>query len=280
MESIIQIRKKIIESNELEGPQKGLQDYKNKLKIKYEELLELSNDEIFSQLEKLKENDLKLDSLDDDIDIRIKPKNNDDCKKETVLNLFLIIKQKYDMIFNDTIHNHIEIVNIQLIEELKKINENPSNENETIKINGNQINGNKINIQLIEKNDKKCPHCFKIFNELKNYFGLNKNCVLEENDSIIELITYPGYSETKVDDYKSKLDNIFKNYEFLFENSDDFKKASKFYFKGEIKAILSEKRVYHNINKIINEMNQMDLEKSKKRYQLKLKRQSLNLMKI
>ena len=155
------------------------------------------------------------------------------------------------MIFNFTIHNHTEIVNIPLIEELKKIN-------------GNQINGNKINIQLIEKSDKKCPHCFKIFNELKNYFGLNKNCVLEENDSIIELITYPGYSETKVEDYKSKLDNIFKNYEF--EDSVDFKNASEFYFKGEIKDTLSEKRVYHNINKIINEMNQMDLEKSKKRY--------------
>ena len=140
---------------------------------------------------------MKLDSLDDVVEIRIKPKNNHDCKEETVLNLFLIIKQKYGMIFNDTIHNHTEIVNIPLIEELKKIN-------------GNQINGNKINIQLLEKNDKKCPHFFKIFNELKNYFGLNKNCVLEENDSIIELITYPGYSETKVDDYKSKLDNIFK----------------------------------------------------------------------
>ena len=49
-----------------------------------------------------------------------------------------------------------------------------------------------------------------------------------------------------------------------FEDSVDFKNASEFYFKGEIKYILSEKRVYHNINKIINEMNQIDLEKIKK----------------
>ena len=116
MESIIQIRKKIIESKELEGPEKDLQDYKDKLKEKYEELLKLSNDEILSQLEKFKENDLKWDSFDeDDVDIRIKPKNNDDLKDVTVLNLFFIIKQKYGMIFNDTIHNHTEIVNVQLI---------------------------------------------------------------------------------------------------------------------------------------------------------------------
>ena len=43
MESIIQIRKKIIESNDLEGPEKELQVYKNKLKLKYKELLKLSN---------------------------------------------------------------------------------------------------------------------------------------------------------------------------------------------------------------------------------------------
>jgi len=78
----------------------------------------------------------------------------------------------------------------------------------------------------------------------------------------MELITYPGDSETKVDDYKSKLDKIFKNYEI--EDSVDFKKASELYFKGEIKDILKEKRIYQNINRIINEMNQIDLEKIRK----------------
>lgn len=265
MESIIQIRKKIIESNELEGPEKELRDYQNKLKIKYEELLKLSNDKISSQLEKFEENDFKWDLLDDDddVDIRIKPNNNDYSKEVTVLNLFFIIKQKYGMIFNDTIHNHTEIVNIQLIDEIKKINENPSNGNDHVKINGNQINGNnKIDIKINNKENKKCTHCYKIFNELKDYFGLDKNCLLEENKNIIELITNPSESETKIDDYKSKLDKIFKNYEI--EDSVDFKKASDLYFKGEIKDILKEKRIYHNINKIINEMKQIDLEKIRK----------------
>ena len=63
------------------------------MKTKYEQLLKLSNEEILSQLKKLKENQLELDSLDDDVDIRIKPKNNDDWEEVIVLNLFFIIKQ-------------------------------------------------------------------------------------------------------------------------------------------------------------------------------------------
>ena len=270
MESIIQIRKKIVESNDLEGPEKELQDYKNKLKIKYKELLKLSNDEILSQLNKLKDNNLKWDSLDDDINIRIKHKNNNDWKEVTVLNLFFIIKQKYGMLFNDTIHNHTEIVNIQLIDELKKIEENPTNGNEQVKIDGNQINENKIDIKLIVNKNKKCLPCFKIFNDLKNYFGLYKNYLLIENNNILELINYPSDSESKVDDYKSKLDNIFKNYEI--EDSVDFKKASELYFNGEIKEILSEKRVHHNISRIINEMKEIDLEKIKKEVSVKIEK--------
>ena len=260
MESIIQIRKKIIESNDLEGPEKELLDYKNKLKSKYEELLKLSNEDILSQLEKIKENDLKLESSDDNVDIRIKPKNNEDWKEVTLINLFFIIKQKYGLIFNENIHNRTEIVNAQLIDELKNFDEIPLNGEEQININGNQINGNSIVIKYID--NKKCPNHFKILKELKNFFGINKNYLLEENKKILELITYPDDSETKLDDYKSKLDNIFKNYEI--EDSVDFEKASKLYLKGEIKDILSEKRVYQNINKIINEMKPIDLDKIKK----------------
>ena len=261
MESIIQIRKKIVESNELEGPEKELLDYKNKLKTKYEQLLKLSNEEILSQLKKLKENQLELDSLDDDVDIRIKPKNNDDWEEVIVLNLFFIIKQKYGKIFNDTIHNHTEIVNIQLIDEIKKINGVSLNENEQVKVNGNHKNGCEINIKFIDTKNKKCPNHFKIFNELKNYFGIYKNSLLEEKKNILELITYADDSETNINDYKSKLDNMFKNYEF--EDSIDFNNASQLYFNGEIIDILSEKKIYQNVNKIISEMKQVDLEKIK-----------------
>ena len=123
---------------------------------------------------------MELDSLDDDVDIRIKPKNNDDWEEVIVLNLFFIIKQKYGKIFNDTIHNHTEIVNIQLIDEIKKINGVSLNENEQVKVNGNHINGCEINIKFIDTKNKKCPNHFKIFNELKNYFGIYKNSLLEE----------------------------------------------------------------------------------------------------
>ena len=54
---------------------------------------------------------------------------------------------------------------------------------------------------------------------------------------------------------------MFKNYEF--EDSIDFNNASQLYFNGEIIDILSEKKVYQNVNKIISEMKQIDLEKIK-----------------
>ena len=164
------------------------------------------------------------------------------------------------MIFNENIHNHAEIVNAQLIDELKKFDEIPLKGEEQININGNQINGESVDIKFID--NKKCPNHFKILKELKNYFGINKNYLLEENKNILRLITYPYDSETKLNDYKSKLDNYFKNYEI--EDSLDFENASKLYLKGEIKDILSEKRVYQNINKIINEMKPRDLDKIKK----------------
>ena len=55
-------------------------------------------------------------------------------------------------------------------------------------------------------------------------------------------------------------------YKFAYEIEDsvDFEKASKLYLKGEIKDILSEKKIYKNINKIINEMKPIDLDKIKK----------------
>ena len=261
MESIIQIRKKIAESNELEGPEIELLDYKNKLETKYEQLLKLTNEEILSQLKKLKEKQFELGSLDDDVDIRIKPKNNDDWEEVIVLNLFFIIKQKYGKIFNDTIHNHTEIVNMQLIDEIKKINGVSLSGNEQVKVNGNHINGSEINVKVVDKKNKKCQNHYEIFNELKNYFGIHKNCLSEERKNILELITYADNSETNIDDYKSKLDNMFKNYEF--EDSINLNDASQLFFNGEIIDILSEKKVYQNINKIINEMKQVDLEKIK-----------------
>jgi len=98
------------------------------------------------------------------------------------------------LIFNENIHNHAEIVNAQLIDELKKFDEIPLKGEEQININGNQINGESVDIKFID--NKKCPNHFKILKELKNYFGINKNYLLEENKNILRLITFPDDSET------------------------------------------------------------------------------------
>ena len=62
--------------------------------------------------------------------------------------------------------------------------------------------------------------------------------------------------------FKSQLNDIFKDYKF--ENYADFKNASQLYFKGEIIDILSEKKIFRNLTKLKNELNEIDLEKSKK----------------
>ena len=84
---------------------------------------------------------------------------------------------------------------------------------------------------------------------------------MEEKKSILKLITYTDDSETNIGDYKSKLDNLFKNYEL--NDTIDFKNIFQFYFNVAFTDILSEKMIYQNINKLIMEMEQIDLEKIK-----------------
>ena len=261
MESIIQIKKKIKEAENLDGPESDLKAYKDKLKEHYESLLKLLNNKLFSELEALEKDNLTLEINDKDTEILIKPNGNYNSNEEIVVNLFFILKQKYGILFNDTIHNHIEMVNMQIIEELKK--------KDNISVNGKIIipkvsNGKKTNKDTSKLNDNKNVKCtvhFKIFDDLKHYFSIHENTLLAKNSNILNLITFQDESEIKIDDYKSQLQDMFKNYES--GNSVNFIDASQLYFEGDIINILSEKNVFININKLIKEIKSTDLEKIK-----------------
>ena len=66
----------------------------------------------------------------------------------------------------------------------------------------------------------------------------------------------------KIDDFKSELNDMFRDYEF--NESINFKNAFNLYFNGEIIHILSEKKRYENLTKLKNEVENIDIEKIKK----------------
>ena len=78
-----------------------------------------------------------------------------------------------------------------------------------------------------------------MFKELKNYFCIHENALLKENKNIFDEIS-KNHSEKKIDDFKSELNDMFRDYEF--NESINFKNAFNLYFNGEIIDILSEKK--------------------------------------
>lgn len=122
LQSIILIQKKIEESKKLEGPKEVLDDYKNNLKKMYETLLKLSSEQLLSQLEKIQKGELELDENDMNAEIQINSKDENDLNDVVLLNLFFVLKKKYGIVFNDSIHNKTDIVNLQIMDEIKKKN--------------------------------------------------------------------------------------------------------------------------------------------------------------
>ena len=84
-----------------------------------------------------------------------------------------------------------------------------------------------------------------MFKELKNYFCVHGNALLKENKNILNEIS-KNHSEKKIDDFKSELNDMFRDYEF--NESINFKNAFNLYFNGEIIDILSEKKRRISLN--------------------------------
>ena len=97
----------------------------------YESLLKLSSEQLESQLEKIKKGESELDENDMDVDIQINSKSEKDLNDAVLLNIFLLLKKKFGIVFNDSIHNKTDIVNLQIMDEIKKNKYKNNNYNKT-----------------------------------------------------------------------------------------------------------------------------------------------------
>ena len=75
----------------------------------YESLLKLSSEQLESQLEKIKKGESELDENDMDVDIQINSKSEKDLNDTVLLNIFLLLKKIFGIVFNDSIHNKTDI---------------------------------------------------------------------------------------------------------------------------------------------------------------------------
>ena len=197
MQAIILMQKKIEESTKLEGPKNVLEDYKKNLMKIYESLLKLSSEQLESQLEKIKKGEFELDENDMDVDIQINSKSEKDLNDAVLLNIFLLLKKKFGILFNDSIHNKTDIVNLQIMDEIKKNKYKNNNYNKT---NSNKKNKENKNETIISNSigniNKECNVHFGVFKELKNYFCIHENALLKENKNIFDEIS-KNHSEKK-----------------------------------------------------------------------------------
>ena len=163
----------------------------------YESLLKLSSEQLESQLEKIKKGEFELDENDMDVDIQINSKNEKDLNDAVLLNIFLLLKKKFGIVFNDSIHNKTDIVNLQIMDEIKKNKYKNYNYNKT---NSNKKNKENKNETIISNSigniNKECNVHFGVFKELKNYFCVHENALLKENKNILNEIS-KNHSEKK-----------------------------------------------------------------------------------
>ena len=82
-------------------------------------------------MEKIQKGELEFDENDMDVEIQINSKNENDLNDVVLLNLFLVLKKKYGIVFNDSIHNKTDIVNLQIMDEIKKNKYNNTFSDET-----------------------------------------------------------------------------------------------------------------------------------------------------
>ena len=267
-ESQIQLKKKIKETKDLIGPQEAIKNYKDNLIKHYESLLKMANSQISSKLKNLKKENTEIFD-EDDIQIQINPKNNNDLNEVICLNLFFILKKKYGKILNDSVHNRTENVNKQIMEEIEKLNDNESfsKESNNKELNNKELKDkqndeNRINLNSIADKSKKCLIHFKILGELQNHFNIKKKTLLEKDNNMLKLVIAPKITKENKDDFRSQLNELFKNYQY--ESDINFKNSSQLYFNGKIIDILKEKKIYENLNKLKEEIQKVDLENEKK----------------
>lgn len=263
METIISLRKKLSQIKDLSGPEEIKNKYENDLKSHYTAILEKASLKVREQLENIRKQIPVMKIIEEkDSKIQFHPSSNEnhDINEAIILNLFFNLRLSFSSIFNDSIHNKTEQINSQIKEEIEDFQKtnllNTENETELI------IPKEDL---LIQKNEEKlCSSFYERINEFKNNLNIKDDLTKANNENILKLfepIKQHNYIEDNINEFKSDLEKLFKNYKF--DDSADIKTASKLFFNGDILDMLMEKKTYHNFKSLKNEIKSQDLEDAK-----------------
>ena len=268
-ESLILLKKKIAQIKQLEGPEDILSKYEKEMKNHFSDLLLKANDKILTDINNIKNKKENCSFVEYETTIQFHQINNEsnNIQEAILINLFFSLRKCFGIMFNNSIHNETENVNSQIKEEIEKLGTfykgNINNNNNEIKT--KEAEENNVDAH----NDKiiigKCDSYFDGINKIKNILKLNDNILKEKNKNILNIFESSKsneYIKSNIKEFKSQINKIFKEYEFI--DNTTLKDASNLLFKGEILDILSEKNTYENFNLLKKEMESLDLEKAKK----------------
>ena len=262
METLILLKKKLCQLNNLTGPENIKKNYENDLKKHYTSILEKASSKVIQELKNIKKEMPDMNIMkDNDTFIQFHQSNNetDNINEAVVLNLFFRLKADYASILKDSIHNKTEQINSQIKDELEKF-KNMNLSNGEIELRDNKANESISN--NVKKEEKKlCHSYFEKINRIKNNMNIKEDITLSNNENVLKLfepIKQHKYIEENVNQFKSELEKLFKNYNI--EDSTNINNASNIYFHREILNILMEKKIYQNYLSLINEMKSQALE--------------------
>ena len=266
-ESLLLIKKKFAQIEQLEGPEDVLSQYENEMKAHFTNLLTKVNNQIKKDKDIIKINKDKSVFEENETIIQFHQSNNENNNilEAILINLFFRLRKCFGIIFNESIHNKTENVNSQIKEEIEKLGTlHKGNINKNIEITTKEKEENN----LVSYNDKNnigiCDSYFEGINKIKTILMFDDNIMKEKNKNILNIFESSKsdeYIESDIKEFQSQISKIFK--EYGFKEKTNFKDASNLLFKGEIIDILSEKKTYENFNLLKKEMEKLDLEKAK-----------------
>ena len=263
-ESILLIKKKLSQINNLEGPREKIEDYKQKLMNSYSYLLNKSNANIIKEINNSKDKnpDLKVINENEAQFQFCLLKNGLNYSNEAIiLSIFFKLRKYFSLIFNEEIHNKIEKVNTQVKSKIEKLsNFKLSNNNEA----DEQQNKKEKEKENNKIGDNKCVSFFKGMNEIKNILKIDDNTLINKYQNILKVfepLQISNYTESNLKQFKLELEKLFKNYEF--QDSEEIQNVLNLYFKGEILDVKMEKHSFQNTKIIKDEIDFQDLENAK-----------------
>jgi hypothetical protein len=216
METLILLKKKISQIKNLDLPNDKKEKYEKELTTHYESILEKASSKIQKELENVRKEspDMKMiEANEENIQFHQLNNNNDSINVAVLINLFFRLKANFTSTFNQSIHNKTEEINAQIKDELEKFKKKNFSDRE-IEIKNSESKESNSNIKIEE--NKLCDSYFKKINNLKLKMNIKDDITLSKNENVLKLfkpIKQHRYIEANVDQFKSELEKLFKNYD-------------------------------------------------------------------